>query len=132
MKTLEDIKAEIIKSGGETNALVVLEKVRRAIVQNCKEIRRMYRERQKNVGKNVDLYSAQLAAEVSALASFAKSESDVYGPDHKESSFGIYRRCLCGFRTWFDSEENAHLDETKDDVHEHKFVSVIVERDSDG
>ena len=48
------------------------------------------------------------------------------------SDFAVFRKCTCGFRTWFDSEEKQHLEDTKDDVHVHEFVSVMVERDSDG
>jgi hypothetical protein len=44
------------------------------------------------------------------------------------SSLAIYRKCKCGFSTWFDSDEKKHLDEMNDDAHEHSFVSVIVER----
>jgi len=42
------------------------------------------------------------------------------------SDFAVFRKCSCGFSAWFDSEEREHLQEMKDDAHEHSFVSVIV------
>jgi len=48
------------------------------------------------------------------------------------SDIAVFRKCTCGFSTWFGSEEREHLQEMKDDAHEHKFVSVVVESDSDG
>jgi hypothetical protein len=43
------------------------------------------------------------------------------------TNFAIFRKCTCGFSTWFDSEEKQHLEEMEGDVHEHKFVSLIAE-----
>jgi hypothetical protein len=148
MQTLEEIKQYIIKRGGETNALVVIERIRRALLSNCIELRERYLERQNHMkdGKLIcadcaDMYSGQLAAQLDALAAFGGvwdelkklADKELSDERHGKSrtSFGIYRRCSCGFRTWFDSEEKEHLEETKEDVHEHKFISVMVERESE-
>jgi hypothetical protein len=147
MQTLNEIKQYIIKRGGETNALVVIERIRRALLSNCIELRERYLERQNHIkdGKLIcadcaDMYSGQLVAEIDALAGFACVQDELRNLSDKEiadekhgkprTSFGIYRRCSCGFRTWFDSEEKEHLEETEDDVHEHKFISILLERDT--
>jgi hypothetical protein len=43
------------------------------------------------------------------------------------SDIAIFRKCSCGFSTWFESEEREHLQEIEGDVQEHSFISVIVE-----
>jgi len=45
------------------------------------------------------------------------------------SDISVFRKCTCGFSTWFDSEEREHLQEMEDDVHEHNFVSILMEVD---
>lgn len=39
----------------------------------------------------------------------------------------IYYRCNCEFRTFFRDEIKAHIEETKDDIREHKIVSILVD-----
>jgi len=46
-------------------------------------------------------------------------------------SVEIFYRCNCGFKTFFASAINSHLDEGRDDVFEHKVRSVIVEKCDD-